>query len=75
MAEQEQEYDLTLVVTTKGYGTMEAKRKEAATVKRILEVKMQKPLDVFMEDPSSGLTMELSATLVDWPAPGLGSVE
>lgn len=42
----EVEYEMTLRITVKGYGNKEASLKTAGNIKRILEVQLQKSVDV-----------------------------
>lgn len=70
---KEEPYEFALVVKITGYGNQEHQDKEAAIVKRMLEVKMHREVEVFVAPNLKPKTTKLIP--VTWSAPGIGSVE
>lgn len=66
MAITEEPYDLILVVKVAGYGTLAHARKEAATLKRVLEVNLHNKPEVLMVEPDGETVLTLTCTEVTW---------
>ena len=45
----EEEYEMTLLVTVRGFGGKPARQKSASNIKRILEVNLARPVDVLIK--------------------------
>lgn len=64
---QEQSYEIALVIRVTGYGNQEQQRKDAANVKRLLDVGLQKDNEVFMAPNLKAKTTKLIP--VTWKVP------
>jgi len=63
---KEENYEMVLVVKVKGHGTHEHKRKQAATIKRILEVKTHSTPTVYLVEDDGEDVLTLTMTEVTW---------